>query len=640
MPSVKEEEDSSDDETPTASEPESEHEQENEPRRPSPKDLKKQGQNVRGVDTRGKKRKLEEELEQQAGDDSATANVSGTLSIAPSPSLPLCLQSSDSSDDEASLVTEHDRTTTCSSSSFSNLTASLHEFDVAEASENGEMAGQSFADLLKLIAEYSDVQAEPKAIFKSAQFVHLASENFEPPPESLALTTNRSLPEFLLAWWREFANRDMGGGEARALKWGHLFRQRDTKPAIRPYTPADDVIISEPLADPPVCYKWMTAPPQRMDVTAQDAKHFEGVARQTLNVTNFMEAILQALHRCQESRKFAILVQALTPALKTIVQLQAATVCQWVQARRDHWLARTSNLSMQELQALRHAPIVGARNLFPASAVQSVDASASKSMQFNAYFNMAKLGASHFKSKHGQQSKYDEAFSIPDLARDPYVVRTGCSVVETPVRVKHKPLNNQQIQQQIDQTPASEVGRALVKTERAYLDHDDLPLATEEQAVAWAVTYEELVYSSKLQAELPVGGRLQHFVEHWRSIGCSRRIVRWLARGYRLPFAPGGQAKALACRRRSCPQQLRIHYADDVKSKALEELIQTLLEKDVIEEIAMNANVFHCLLFLRPKPNGKWRAITDVSPLNDSLNVKKFKMDTPHIIRQALTSGL
>ena len=165
MPSANEEDDSSDDETPTASEHESEAERETEPQRPSPRNLKKQGKDVRGVDTRGKKRKLEEELEQQAGDDAATANVSGTLSIAPSPSLPLCLQSSDSSDDEASLVTEHDRTTTCSSSSFSNLTASLHEFDVAEASENGEMAGQSFADLLKLIAEYSDVQAEPKAIF-------------------------------------------------------------------------------------------------------------------------------------------------------------------------------------------------------------------------------------------------------------------------------------------------------------------------------------------------------------------------------------------------------------------------------------------------------------------------------------------
>ena len=83
-----------------------------------------------------------------------------------------------------------------------------------------------------------------------------------------------------------------------------------------------------------------------------------------------------------------------------------------------------------------------------------------------------------------------------------------------------------------------------------------------------------------------MGGRLQHFVEQWRSIGSLRRIVRWLARGYRLPFVQGGQAQALACRRRSCPKQLRIHYADNVKSKALEELIQSLLEKDVIEEIA------------------------------------------------------
>ena len=77
-----------------------------------------------------------------------------------------------------------------------------------------------------------------------------------------------------------------------------------------------------------------------------------------------------------------------------------------------------------------------------------------------------------------------------------------------------------------------------------------------------------------------------------------------------------------------------------MKARALQELIRTLLDKDVIEEIAINANVYNCLLFLRPKPNGKWRAITDVSPLNENLKIKKFKMDTPRVIRQALTTGL
>ena len=175
---------------------------------------------------------------------------------------------------------------------------------------------------------------------------------------------------------------------------------------------------------------------------------------------------------------------------------------------------------------------------------------------------------------------------------------------------------------------------------KAYEDRDDQPLATPQQVRQWNLTYEELAYSLECQKSSPVGGRLVHHVEAWQSIGCSRRVLRWLAKGYRLPFVPKGQAEALARRRRSCPQALKISYPDEVRTKALHDVIRTLLDKHVIEEIPINANVVHCLLFLRPKPNGKWRAITDVSPLNELLHVKKFKMDTPKVIRQALTSGL
>ena len=569
-------------------------------------------------------------------------NVGGTLSYVTRPRLSVCLQRSRSPSPASSHMSDDDSESVCSAtfSQFSQYTASLHELDNEEASGSADDVGPSYAELLQLIAEHADVKAEPKAVFKSAQFVHLASENYEPPPESLALTTTRSLPEFLLAWWREFANKDMAGSESRALKWGHLFRQRENKPSLRPYVPADDVIITEPLADPPQCFKWLIQPTHRMDVTTTDAKHFEGVGRQTLSVANFMEAVLQALNRCQDWKKYALLVRALTPALKAIVQLQAGVVCQWVQARRDHWLARTSNITIQDLQTLRHAPIVGTRNLFPASTLQHVDEQAAKCMQFNAFSSMASLSRSHFKAKVGQPNKYDPEFSIPDLARDPYVVRTGCSVVETHVKPRKTTLTLAQREENIAKTPASEVGRSKAKRERAYVDHDDTPLATEHQVLEWSVSFEELMYSSRQQAELPVGGRLTHFVDQWQSIGCSRRVLRWLAKGYRLPFVPGGQAQALACRRRSCPKQLRIHYNDPVKAQALADLIRSLLDKDVIEEIPINANVFHCLLFLRPKPNGKWRAITDVSPLNESLTVKKFKMDTPHVIRQALTTGL
>ena len=525
-------------------------------------------------------------------------------------------------------------------SSFSFFTNSLHELEEEEANAESESENQSFADLLQLIAEHADVKAEPKSVFKSAQFVHLASENYEPPPDSLALTTTRSIPQFLLAWWREFANKDMGGTETRALKFGHLFRSRSNVPSLRPYTPADDVVLADALADPPSCYKWLHQPPHRMDLTTSDAKGFEAIGRRSLSVANFMEAVLQALQRCTQPKQSAVLLRSLTPALKSIIQLQASSVCQWVQARRDHWLARASNISSRDVQALRHAPIVGVQNLFPSTVMEQVDDATNKSMQFSAFCSMARRSTQPQKSKSEQPNKYGTEFQIPDLARDPYVVRTGCSVVDYQVAVSRKHLSGEALMKVIEQTPAVKVGQASLAPQRAYNDRDDLPLATEQQKQDWSVAYEALAFKARAQHDWPVGGRLVHFVEEWRSIGCSRRVLRWLAKGYKLPFVPAGQAQALACRRSSCPKQLRIHYSDPVKARALEELIRTLLEKHVIEEIAINANVFHCLLFLRPKPNGKWRAITDVSPLNELLNVKKFKMDTPQVIRQALTTDL
>ena len=571
---------------------------------------------------------------------SGDVKVSGTFASSSTPRLSACFQSLCETPSEAGSLAASLPSSIHTASICESFESYMHD-DVV-SSEEGEQH-PTFADLLRTIAEFADVKAEPKQIFKAAQFVHLESEDYTPPPESLALTTTRSIPAFLTAWWREFATKDMGGTDARALKWGHLYRQRESRPSLRPYIPADEVVACEPLADPPNCYKWLVQPSQRMDVTMTDAKNFEALARQTLSVANFMEASLQALRRCTQREMIARMMQAMSPALKSIIQLQAATVCQWIQARRDHWLARAANLSMKDLQTLRHAPIVGVRNLFPSTAMESVNSSAHKSMKYSALLSIANHGkqfARPAKPKNEQTNKYGTLFAIPDLARDPYVVRTGCSVVEPNVQVSKVEGSREEKLAQIVETPASEVGRSLIKPVRAYEDRDDTPLATNEQVSDWEMCYEEMAYRAARQCETPVGGRLTYYVDAWQSIGCSRKVLRWLAKGYRLPFVEGGQAQALACRRRVCPRQLRIHYTDPTKSAALHELIRTLLEKRVIEEIAINANVFHCLLFLRPKPNGKWRAITDVSPLNELLRVKKFKMDTPKVIREALTYGL
>ena len=125
------------------------------------------------------------------------------------------------------------------------------QVDPTPAHEN---TGESFALLLKAIAKFSDVEARTKDIFKSNRLVHLVSEDYVPPPEAVALTMTKSIPEFITAWCREFVPRDLGGAELRQIKWGQLFKARENRPTLRPFLPADNVLIAEALADPPLKY--------------------------------------------------------------------------------------------------------------------------------------------------------------------------------------------------------------------------------------------------------------------------------------------------------------------------------------------------------------------------------------------------
>ena len=93
-------------------------------------------------------------------------------------------------------------------------------------------------------------------------------------------------------------------------------------------------------------------------------------------------------------------------------------------------------------------------------------------------------------------------------------------------------------------------------------------------------------------------------------------------------------------RRKTCPAPLVIHYHDEERREALYELVQKLLDKDVIEEVPAGTLALHNLIFLRRKPNSSWRGITDTSPLNEFLKVKKFTMETSQVIRRALSEGL
>ena len=152
----------------------------------------------------------------------------------------------------------------------------------------------------------------------------------------------------------------------------------------------------------------------------------------------------------------------------------------------------------------------------------------------------------------------------------------------------------------------------------------------------WKSAFKKELDRLRLLQEIPVGGRLQFFWRAWRNIGASKRVSRWLRRGYRLPFHPGGEQEARLLFKSVCPPTLIISYSNVDKMSALVDLVDTLLQKRVIEPVPPHESCLHNIVFLRPKPNGTWRLILDVSALNKFLVVKTFTMDTANVIRQSV----
>ena len=520
-----------------------------------------------------------------------------------------------------------------SSNDWSLVSEAIRQADVVDEDETSD----SYATLLRMVAQYSDVEAKAKDVFKASRLVHLASEDYSPPPDSIAITLTKSIPEFINAWWREFAQKDLAGPEPRQQKWGSAFRIKDTKPTLRPFIPADEVLTVQPLADPPMCYNWLPPPPQRMHFTLHDAKYFEGLVRKSLCAINYVEASLQALPRCVDDDKpaFARILRGLTPAIKVLMRINTSQLCQWVQLRRDHWLEKSIQIPIEHLQQLRHARTLGIRNLFPAPVLDEVNKQCVQNLQCSAFMNLANSSLQlHKKQKTaGNDARSGSQVLPPSFAREPFVVRTGKPLVSP--RKRH-----QRARACPEMTEPVQVRRVLFSSGESYVDRDDLPLASDFQTAEWEVSYTEAVIKAKHHLRTPVGGRLRAYAETWHSIGASRRIIRWLSKGYKLPFLPGMQDEADKLLMQVCPTSLRIHYHDRARHEALHNLVATLLEKDVIEPVPHGTLAFHCLLFLRIKPNGTWRGITDTSKLNEFLRVKPFKMDTSHVIRQALTDKL
>ena len=258
----------------------------------------------------------------------------------PANSLSLCLQSSDS-DSEVSIFSE--------------------------------APGEKFRDLIKAIADNSDLTALPALVFGTSRVVRLPSEKAVDRQQSLTLSTSKAFGLMMEAWFDEFRRKDHSRDSLRAQQFHSIFKAREHRPSLHLFRSADDLLPTTVATNPSLAYPWIVQPTRRFELKECDVWHFETQIRTSLRVLNFADGSLQAIQSSSIAAEDREAIQAQLPrVVRTLVQTQMAMLCQILQLRRDRFLALLRNVQPEMVQRLRHAPLGPANELFPSSLLKEV----------------------------------------------------------------------------------------------------------------------------------------------------------------------------------------------------------------------------------------------------------------------------
>ena len=477
---------------------------------------------------------------------------------------------------------------------------------------------------MTVIASGADVTVQSKQTTLRTRSIMLSSENATSMPEGKAFSTTQSLLDMAQSWWSEFKERD-GEGGALKVKLRSLFRGSITPVFKRMFESPDDVLALTPPLSPNVGYSWLPTPHKRIETDERDLVFFESASRLSLRAANFAEAILQAWDSSITDEQLLLRMRrCLSSFVKTIMQTQVAVTFGCLQLRRDHYLHAAKGLSADAIQRLRHAPALSATTLFPRDLMATLNDVNYQSLQTKALLRISAASQRSNNDRQGRGGRRNVVRRDSDRPAAPrrddgfrsnwYASKPGCSRSRLPLLTTSLPCSSSSNLG----GPNHDVSRVTASSTPTDASYD-----AERRLLATLQT-------------TPVGGRLRFHWREWRRIGASKRVCRWLRRGYRLPFLPNQEPAARSLFAVTCPPRLALFYNNPQKHAAILDLLQQLLDKHVIEQVPSHVACLHNIVFLRPKPNGTWRLILDVSALNRFLRVKSFKMDSAQVVRDAL----
>ena len=122
-----------------------------------------------------------------------------------------------------------------------------------------------------------------------------------------------------------------------------------------------------------------------------------------------------------------------------------------------------------------------------------------------------------------------------------------------------------------------------------------------------------------MKSEIPVGGRLTHFVEKWKSITTDQWLIDLVAEGYKLEFNKIPKF-----------QGVKETHVTSTNLELISLEVKELLAKGCIEHVPVNQIMdgFYSTFFLVKKKTGDMRPVINLRPLNKYLRKQHFKMDT------------
>ena len=133
------------------------------------------------------------------------------------------------------------------------------------------------------------------------------------------------------------------------------------------------------------------------------------------------------------------------------------------------------------------------------------------------------------------------------------------------------------------------------------------------------------------------GDRLRKFSSVWRRFRASPEIVSMIKHGHKIDFVGYGPKLVKPDWRKATklpPAQMTVIRAEVAKLVAKKAMRIVPLEE------ARSKRGFYSRLFCVPKPDGSWRPIINLKPMNRFVVKKSFKMETIKNVRQVLRPGM